>query len=302
MTQRVERRRITKERGDPNQEVLVQRGELARIAIERFAYSSRFEPPQHHASFEAALDRRSLVMGEIHAVRRVKPMEDAGQDGILVGRARTSRRAPRRGCRVRIRRAEPPTETCEFPADLLRAQHDIHTASLYGMPRHHREAGRFRLLREGEPTRVLDLAEPTGSRRHRHLKARRQLPRHHTPPRVTRGDPQRMVVRERSIESWTSMRPSCTVRSASGGMTYTWSGCTACPARGQRNGHTGFLRKDLVEQALVLRVQVLDHDEGHAGVRNGAEKLPQRFETSCGGPNSHDEGGRVGMVLRHGPV
>ena len=62
---------------------------------------------------------------------------------------------------------------------------------------------------------------------------------------------------------------------------------------GQRHGHRRFLRQNLREQALVCRVQVLNHDEGHAGCRKGAEKLDQRFEASGRGANSHNEGGRV---------
>jgi len=34
-----------------------------------------------------------------------------------------------------------------------------------------------------------------------------------------------------------------------------------------------FLVQNLGEQALVFRVQVLNHDEGHAGCGDGAEKL-----------------------------
>ena len=62
---------------------------------------------------------------------------------------------------------------------------------------------------------------------------------------------------------------------------------------GQRHGHRGFLRQNLGEQAFVCRVQVLNHDEGHAGCGKGAEKLDQRFEASGRGANSHDEEGRV---------
>ena len=49
----------------------------------------------------------------------------------------------------------------------------------------------------------------------------------------------------------------------------------------------------------MCRVQVLNHDEGHAGCPQGAEKLNQRFEASGGGANSHDEEGGA-TVLRHG--
>ena len=42
----------------------------------------------------------------------------------------------------------------------------------------------------------------------------------------------------------------------------------------------------------MLRIQVLNHDEGHAGCGNGAEKLNQGLEASGGGTNAHDEEGR----------
>ena len=86
LAQRIERRRITKELGDPDQEVLVQRGELAGIAIERLVVLiEALDPSQNHSPLEAAPDRGSLVVGEVHAVRRAKPLEDVSQDGILVG-------------------------------------------------------------------------------------------------------------------------------------------------------------------------------------------------------------------------
>ena len=49
--------------------------------------------------------------------------------------------------------------------------HMIHAASLDGMSGHHRVARRFRLLREGEPARVFDLADSeravrVGTRKH----------------------------------------------------------------------------------------------------------------------------------------
>jgi hypothetical protein len=51
--------------------------------------------------------------------------------------------------------------------------------------------------------------------------------------------------------------------------------------RSTGNGRSGgFLRQNLGEQAVVLRVQVLNHDERHTGGGNGAEKLNQRLEAS----------------------
>ena len=69
---------------------------------------------------------------------------------------------------------------------------------------------------------------------------------------------------------------------------------------GQRHGHRGFLRQNLREQALVLRVQVLHDDEGHAGCRKGTKKLDQRFEASRRGANSHHEHGRLATGVCHG--
>ena len=66
---------------------------------------------------------------------------------------------------------------------------------------------------------------------------------------------------------------------------------------GQRHGHRGLLRQNLGQQAFVLRVQVLDHDEGHAAWPDCAEKLRQGFESSGRGANSHDDGDRS---FRHG--
>ncbi len=77
VAQRIERRRITKELGDADQEVLEERGELGRIAIERFAVLvEALDPSQHHSPLDAASDRGSLVVGEVDAVRRAKPLED----------------------------------------------------------------------------------------------------------------------------------------------------------------------------------------------------------------------------------
>ena len=72
---------------------------------------------------------------------------------------------------------------------------------------------------------------------------------------------------------------------------------------GKRHGHRGFLRQNLGEQALVFRVQVLNHDESHAGCGNGAEQLTERFEAGSGrGADSHDEEGRVATGFRQAPT
>ena len=100
-------------------------------------------------------------MGEVHAVRRAKPLEDVSQDRMLVGAG--VERALWLGFEARFRDAKPPAETRELAGNLLRAQHEIHTASLNGMLGHRREARRFRLLREGESACVLHLAESQGA-------------------------------------------------------------------------------------------------------------------------------------------
>ncbi len=143
LTQRIERGRIAKELGDANQEVLIERGKLAGIAIERFAVVvEALDPSQHHSPLDAPLDRGSLVVGEVDAVRRAKPLEDVRQGAILVGGDSLARRrwpAVEAWCRC----AGPPAETRELPGNLLWAQHEVDTACLYRMPRHCREARRF---------------------------------------------------------------------------------------------------------------------------------------------------------------
>jgi hypothetical protein len=47
----------------------------------------------------------------------------------------------------------------------------------------------------------------------------------------------------------------------------------------------------------VCRVQVLNHDEGHAGCPKGAEKLNQRFKAPGRGANSHNEERRLATVF-----
>ena len=70
---------------------------------------------------------------------------------------------------------------------------------------------------------------------------------------------------------------------------------------GQRHGHRGFLRENLGQQAFVLRVQVLNHDEAHAGCRKRAEKLNQRLEASGRRANADDEERRVAPGVGHVP-
>ena len=61
--------------------------------------------------------------------------------------------------------AEAPLQTgfTSSPAISFGGQYEIDTASLDGMPGHHRVARRFRLLREGEPARIFDLADSEGA-------------------------------------------------------------------------------------------------------------------------------------------
>jgi hypothetical protein len=44
---------------------------------------------------------------------------------------------------------------------------------------------------------------------------------------------------------------------------------------GRRHGHRRFLPENFGQQALVLRVQVLHNDEGHAGGGERPQKLNQ---------------------------
>ena len=66
---------------------------------------------------------------------------------------------------------------------------------------------------------------------------------------------------------------------------------------GRRHGHRRFLPQNLGQQALMLRVQVLHDDEGHAGGGERAKKLNQGVKASGGGANSHDKPGRLDIAV-----
>ena len=159
MTERIERRRITEELCDPDQEVLVQGGKLTRIAIERFAVlAETLAPSQHHSPLDTAPDRGSFVVSKVYAVRRAKLPEDVREDRMFV--VANVLRALRCGLGTHLPRAEAPAETRKLTGNRRRTQHEIHTARLDRVRGHRREARQVRLLRERESARVLDGAKP----------------------------------------------------------------------------------------------------------------------------------------------
>ena len=71
------------------------------------------------------------------------------------------------------------------------------------------------------------------------------------------------------------------LRSASGGMTWTRFGSARMPARHLDNRHPDIACQHTREHARAARIEVLDHDEGHARVIGQAgEELPQGLEAA----------------------
>src|SRR5436305_1130973 len=66
-----------------------------------------------------------------------------------------------------------------------------------------------------------------------------------------------------------------------------------------RHGHAGEAADELLHQALVVRGEMLHHDERHAGVeRNRSEKALERLEPTGRSPDSRDE---FELLLLHAP-
>ena len=72
-----------------------------------------------------------------------------------------------------------------------------------------------------------------------------------------------------------------------GGMTYTWLDSTRRLSVTSRTGSEVARAEDLGERALMLRIEVLDEHERHAGIeREVSQERRERLETAGGGADA----------------
>jgi hypothetical protein len=242
---------------------------------------------QHHPAPDAAADGR-LSVEENRAGLRPEEREDAVE-------RRIGRRVVSRGFSHR----RVPPDRGELFADPLRGEHEIGETGLDGGSRHLGEARARLLLSEGDSSLRLDVPQPQGSVRRRSRQddgdaARPVCPREGLEEIVDRHVPAADAAVRRKFERAVVERQVPVRRNDED--------------RVRRQAHSvGDLvdrhrcgaPEDAGEHALVLGIEMLDHDERHARILGGGREEPgERLETS-GGRSDPDD--RQGDLSRNFP-
>ena len=267
--QRLEHLRLAEEARHVDEQVLVERVHLVgRLLEEAHVGRERLDLVQHHPPRDAALERRRLVEGKIHARRRAQQDEDFVQ--VLVA------------LRFRRRRERDiglPPEPRQLPRDALRRQHEIHHPRRDGAVRHAVVFRGLFILRKRQSALGLDDAQPLGAVRRRAGKddadgaallvggerAEKEIHRQMLPARLRARHETQPPVQH------------CEVRIRRDDIDVI--GLDAHPIARFVNRERGGAREQRRQHALVLRVEVLHEHEGQPGVqRQRAEQLRERLQ------------------------
>src|SRR5687768_13285398 len=155
--ERLEHLGVTKERGDVDEQVVIQRVYFGLVVAQPVeVVGGGPDAVQRHAAHDAPSDGRVAVRGEIHAGSR--PYR--GQH-LLVSTWRN-----RLGDHARIDRrlhVRMLADFGELPGDLVWRKDEIHAAAIDGAPRHAGVTGGFRFLREGDAAHGFYLTDALGA-------------------------------------------------------------------------------------------------------------------------------------------
>ena len=283
----LEDRRFPKECRDGDKTVLAQRVGFVAVLLEIPAVVfQRFESAEGHAPLDAPRQGAVLVVREVHAGGAAHQPEYPGQFGIL----RRLSRLRRFDRDLRIAR-----EGYQLQRDSGRRKDIIHHTRGDGASRHAVELRGSHILSEGDTARGFDRLEaqrPIGC-------GSRQNHAEGLAAAVCRQVAEKRV--DRHVAA--TRRPGRGVKNAIGNTQIAsrrnhvnMIGLNASLAFHFRDGHFAFLGKQFRQMALVLRIEVLNQHERHAGiVRQVAEELRECLQSASGGAYTDDGGATVSM-------
>jgi hypothetical protein len=269
--------RVAEELGHPDEHLLVERAHLARRAAEeREVVLQRRGLGDVHPPLEAADDGPGLVVGEVDPGLAQHHAQHRGH-ALL-------RRVERRGGRAAAADGEVLGVAHQLLGHEVGRGDVVDQAGGDGAPRHPVEAGARRLLHQGQPADLLDGADAA----------------HAVRPGAGEHDADGAValVFGEGAEEDVDREAHRAVGGLVGEAQLPVLDLEVLPRRDQVNGvgldrdalvgapdgHPGALREQLHHEALVVRREVLDDDEGHPAVDGRAvEEDLQRLEAAGGG-------------------
>jgi len=184
-------------------------------------------------------------------------------------------------------------QTCQFLGDPLRRKDEIYATGGDGAARHPVELRRFGLLREGHASRGFDRLDTGRSIRRR---SGQDHPGGARPPcfgqRIKKIIDRQMMPRG-SLPALQVKHPVHHAHVRVGRDDVHVIRLHTGPFADFAHRHFGGARQQRGQHAIVLRLQVLHQYKRQAGIdRQRAEDLPEGFQSSGGGADSHHRRGR----------
>jgi len=266
---------VAEEPRDADQQIFVERVELAPVRAQRVDVGGQIDRPvQRQTPLDPPRDGARLVVGEVDAVLVAQQAQDRRDAGVLLV-------ALAAGIGDRAQAGPRLAEPRDRVGDGLGREHLIDGAGRQRAERHAVEAGRVGTLHEDHAAGAADLLDPpravaAAARQHDgdgalgdvvRQRAEEQIDRHGQPvPRVA------IVQHQPPIADHHLFHRRQQVDRV---------GLHRHVVLGQPHRHRRAPRQQLVHEALEIRRQMLQDDEGHAGVgRQVAEQPFERLEAA----------------------
>ena len=273
LRQKSERLSVAEKSGDVDQHGLGEETDLFRIVPDRVPINVNILDRRHrHPPFDLAPERAFLIEGKVVRGMRPEKVDDLCEPG-------SGAVVRRRFCAVALG-VRPLAVFDERPRNLVDRKHEIHGAGHDGAARHAVVSRILRILHDDEPAPVVDRRQPeaaVGARAREDRadgslaavfgeRAQEEVERHARAVPLARLREPKYAGADRKIEP---RRDDIDM------IALDRHALRRFPHRhrrvgGQQGGH----------HALVRRIEVLDQDEGHAGVgRERLEELAERLQS-----------------------
>ena len=278
LRQQVEHLRVAEEAGDVDEQVRGQKITLADVAAQQIDVAGRVgggDPRHAHAPFDPALQRTGLVEREIMPRLRAQKIDDCGQARLLPRRRLQPGAHPGRAHAPLVGR-----ERVRNPGD---GKHKIHRAGQDRVARHPVVAGLLRVLHDDQPVPLPHRLQPqaavgAGSGQDHADGARAVVRRQRRQQMVERQARAVADLRLGEMQSAAADREVAAGRDDIQVLARDRHPLCRLPYR-----HRGVAGQQIDHQAFVVRIEMLDHDERHAGARRQrAQQLAAGVEPAGG--------------------
>jgi len=266
----LERLFVAEEPRDADEQILVERAQLAGVAPELLDVHVDVERPvEGQAPLDAARDGARLVVGEVDAVLVAEQAQDRVDAALLVGGALGRPLLP------------GPAEGRQRRRDLLRWQHAIDAARAHRAQRHAVELCRVRALAEDRAARLADFQDAARAV----AAAARQDHRHGALSGILSERPEERIDGKREsvprIPVAQQQPPLPDDHLLHRRQQVDGVGLDRHLVLGRADAHGRASRQQLIHEAPEVRREMLQDDEGHAGIGGKLCEQPlERIEPS----------------------